>query len=69
MVECAREIRWITNLFEEANISPSKVLMYQDNQSAIKMANKPKFSKRTRYIELRHLFLLDMIEEKVFEVD
>lgn len=44
------------------------IVMHQDNQSAVNMAAKPKFSTKTRYIELRHHFLLDLVKAKTLTV-
>lgn len=68
MAEAAREIAWFSNLYTELGID-KRMTILQDNKSAINMANKPKFSTRTRYIELRYHYLSEQVSEGKFTVE
>lgn len=47
MSEAAREVRWICNIYQELALETNAIVIHQDNQSAVNMAAKPKFSPKT----------------------
>jgi len=45
-----------------------KQLLYIDNQSAIRLIKYPEFHKRTKYIDIRHHFIREKVEQGDIEV-
>ncbi|CAI5990602.1 unnamed protein product [Closterium sp. NIES-64] len=59
-----REGLYLQELLQEAKIPTSPTFrLHCDNQSAIKIANKPGFVNRTKHIALRYFFVKDEIDQ------
>ena len=45
------------------------ILGHEDNEGAIRLANNPLSSGRSRHIDVRHHFLRDLVREKVIKIE
>ncbi len=62
LAECAKEALWIQGLLLELSATkPTAVLIYEDNQAAIKLAANPTHHQRTKHIDVRYHFLRDLV--------
>lgn len=65
LAECAKEALWIQGLLLELSApKQSAVLIYEDNQAAIKLAANPTHHQRTKHIDVRYHFLRDLVTDK-----
>ncbi|UYV74577.1 hypothetical protein LAZ67_12000185 [Cordylochernes scorpioides] len=66
MCETAKEALWFTSFMEEIGVggfkeSPLKI--YIDNQGAMFLAENEVVSERSKHIDIRHLFIRDLIKD------
>jgi len=61
--EAAKEIVWLTRLFNEITELGEIPILQVDNQSAIKLIKNPEFHKRTKHIDVRYYFVRELYEE------
>ena len=67
---------WATYFFKEQGVGlkdykyGNRNILYQDNESCIKLANngKASSSKRTRHIHIRYFFITDRVKNKEIEI-
>ena len=55
---CVQEVLWLNNLLTEVKVQlryPVKI--YEDNQSAIALANDDRYQSRAKHIDIRHHFV------------
>ena len=68
--EAAKEAMWLISL--TMNVKKNKLLepliIYEDNQSSIKIAKNPIQSEKTKHIDVRHHFIREKVAEKKIEV-
>lgn len=62
-----RELDWIKRLIDEL-YSKINVVLYMDNESAIKLIKNPEFHKRSKHINLRYHFIREEFDAKVFDL-
>lgn len=48
------EALWLRSLLIELDISNDPVIIYEDNQSTIRVAHNPELHKRLKHIDIRH---------------
>lgn len=59
------EACWLKSLISDLKICDSlNVMIYEDNQSAIKVCRNPEFHKRLKHIDIRYHFIRDKINDK-----
>ena len=64
LAECAKEALWIQGLLLELSATEqTAVLIYEDNQAAIKLAANPTHHQRTKHIDVRYHFLRDLVSD------
>jgi hypothetical protein len=64
-----KEGLWIKTILEELGIiNISRVNIYCDNQSCIKLAQNPKIIDQNKHIQACHRFIRDLIEDKEMTV-
>ncbi|TPX52541.1 hypothetical protein PhCBS80983_g06473 [Powellomyces hirtus] len=64
LTECAKESTWLNGLFRELTGLPSTtIIIHEDNQAAMKLANNPVLHQRTKHIDVRHHFIRDYVQE------
>ncbi|TPX54571.1 DNA-directed DNA polymerase [Powellomyces hirtus] len=62
LAECAKEALWIQGLLSELSATEqTAVIIYEDNQIAIKLAANPTHHQRTKHIDVRYHFLRDLV--------
>jgi len=67
--EVAKELMWLKHIFEFLDVDHEKIRLFNDNQSAIKMAKNSGAVKRTRHLELKYFFINEKIERRELEID
>jgi hypothetical protein len=60
--ECSKESQWLKNLHSELNNSLNPIILFEDNQAAMKIAENNMFSKRTKHIDIRYHFIRELIQ-------
>jgi hypothetical protein len=68
--EAVKEAIWIRELLKDLNyeqLEPS--VIFEDNQSTIKLAKNPVQHSRTKHIDTRHHFIRQMIEENQIAIE
>lgn len=67
--QCVKELIWLSSLFREIlNVKELKIVLYMDNQSAIRLVKNPEFHKRSKHIDVRYHFIREKFEEKMFDL-
>ena len=62
LLGCFQESKWLTTLKNEVELTHDKnVLIYCDNQSAIKISKNPVYHSRTKHIDVHYNYVKDMI--------
>ena len=65
IVEVAKEVIWMTSILTELRQKVHKpIIIYVDNQSAIKISENDTSHQRTKHIDIRHHFIRDLINNK-----
>lgn len=55
-----KEVVWLQRFTEELGIElKSKVVLYCDNQSALKLIKNPEFHQRSKHIDIRYHYIRD----------
>jgi hypothetical protein len=60
--ECAKESQWLKNLHSELNNIIYPIILYEDNQGAMKIAENNMFSKRTKHIDIRYHYIRELVQ-------
>ncbi|MEY4030953.1 MAG: hypothetical protein RJA90_2234 [Bacteroidota bacterium] len=55
---------WAVNLLNELGFQQEPVVIKEDNEACIALANNPQSSKRTRHIQVRYHWVREKLEEK-----
>lgn len=63
-----KELVWLKLLMAEL-ISNNAVMLYMDNQSAIRLIKNPEFHKRTKHIDVRYHFIREKFRDGVFQLE
>lgn len=61
--EGARELVWLTRIFEDLTKKKSVPNLHVDNEAAVRLAHNPEFHKRTKHIRIRHFFVRELVSE------
>jgi hypothetical protein len=59
-----QEALWFIELLHELGIPQETIILNEDNEASIKMANNPQEYKRTRHIQVRYHFIREHIKDK-----
>ena len=64
------KIIWMKRFIEEQGFKNTSNILYQDNQSTIRLENNGKESsgKRTRHFDIKYFYITDLIKRKELEV-
>jgi len=58
------EVLWIRSLISFLNLDVSEpTLLYEDNQSCIKLTSNPEYHKRTKHIDIKHHFIREKVQD------
>uniref|UniRef100_W4VRQ4 Putative retrovirus-related pol polyprotein from transposon tnt n=1 Tax=Corethrella appendiculata TaxID=1370023 RepID=W4VRQ4_9DIPT len=64
-----QEVVWWNGFINQLNInSNSHITIYCDNQSTIFLAGNKGYNPRTKHIDIRHHFIQDMLQQKLFQL-
>jgi len=66
--DCARQIRWIQNLFGEIGFPLRSTPLIGDNQGSIYLASNEIQEKRTKHMDIRFHHIRECISEKKIEI-
>lgn len=61
--ESVQEALWLKQLLRELNGNPEKLVIFEDNQSCLKIVETEKFSSRTKHIATKIHFVRDQIKK------
>lgn len=61
LVDCAKECIWMKRFLEELGYKIGSWVLECDNQAAIQLTNSLTVNSRTKHIDIRHKFLLDLL--------
>ena len=62
MTECAKQIQWIHNLFEELSFPLNTIPLCIDNQDAIFLASNPAQEGRTKHVHIPEHYIQEAVE-------
>lgn len=65
--EACREAIYLKNLENEIAGHCNKIVLYNDSQSALKLANNHQSHKRSKHIDVRYNFIRDVISNEIIE--
>ncbi len=66
MVSGLQESLWISAILKELNLyKQESLILYCDNQSAIKLGSNPVQHGRTKHIDVRYHFIRELVENRV----
>jgi hypothetical protein len=70
LAEAAKEATWLDLLMKNVQNKKNEkpMIIFEDNQSTIKIAKNPIHSDRTKHIDVRHHFIREKVAEKKIEV-
>ena len=69
LTDTAKEIVWFKLFMHELGYSQSKVVIYEDNEAAIKITKNPQYHKRTKHIQVRYHYIRDQLRDGVFQLE
>jgi hypothetical protein len=59
-----KELLWTKQIVEELGIKvKQKIIVYEDNQTCIKIAENPMSQKRTRHMDIRYHFIREFVQD------
>ena len=68
MTEAIKEAIWLNGITNELGISCSSVKLFCDSQSAIHLSKNNMFHERTKHIDVRLHFVIDIISQGIIKV-
>ena len=68
ITDTAKEIVWFKLFLKELGYEQSKVVLFEDNEAAIKITKNPQDHKRTKHIQVRYHYVRDQLREGVFKL-
>ncbi|KAA0048308.1 gag-pol polyprotein [Cucumis melo var. makuwa] len=63
------QLIWMKNMLHEYEITQDVMTMYCDNMNAIDISKNPIQRSRTKYIDIRHHFIRELIENKIITLE
>jgi hypothetical protein len=63
------QLLWMKQMLSEYNVEQDVMTLYCDNLSAINISKNPIQHSRTKYIDIRHHFIRDLVEENVVTLE
>ena len=64
-----KELLWTKQIIEELGIKiRTPILVHEDNQTCIKIAENPMSQKRTRHMDIRYHFIRDFVQDKTIKL-
>lgn len=69
LAETSKEALFLRSLYKSIYKADIQIKIYEDNQSAIKLAENPMINNRTKHIETRHHFVRECLQNNSFTLD
>lgn len=66
--EAAKEIIWLSRLFEGISKLKEIPVLQVDNSAAVRLAQNPEFHRRTKHIAMKHFFVREKILEGLLQI-
>ena len=63
LTSAAQEAVWMRRLLQSLGETPKTVIIYEDNQSSIKMSQNPVLHSRTKHIDIRYHYIRETVAE------
>jgi len=67
--EAAKEVMWLSRLYNEIVILKSVLKLFVDNASAIKLVRNPEFHKCTKHIDVQYHFIRERVNENQLSIE
>ena len=67
-VEACKEAIWLAHLVKDLGMIVEMPTLHCDSQSAIMMAKNPIFHAKTKHIDVKYHFIMDMLEDKLMKL-
>ena len=65
----AQEAIWLLQVLREFRFTMSSpVVLYEDNQSTIKLVENPVFHKRSKHVDIKFHFVRELVEKKTLAI-
>jgi len=65
----AQEAIWLLQVLREFRfLITSPVVLYEDNQSTIKLVENPVFHKRSKHVDIKYHFVRELVENKTLDI-
>lgn len=66
---CCTQLLWMKQMLADYEIDQDTMTVYCDNQSTIDISKNPVQHSLTKHIDIRHHFIRELVEEKIFVLD
>lgn len=66
--ECTKEAMYLRDVLNSIEVKCECVILFNDNQGAIKLAQSKNYHSRTKHIDVRHHFIRDKCEQGVIDL-
>jgi len=63
------QLVWMKQMLQEYDVKQGVLTLYCDNLSAIKISKNPIQHSRTKHIDIRHPFIMDLVEDKIVTLE
>ena len=62
---CCAQLLWMKKLLHDYGITQDTMCVFRDNTNAINLSKNPVQHSKSKHIEIRYHFILDLVEEKI----
>lgn len=69
LAEACQQAVFLKNIFEDFGKEIVNIIMYEDNQAALKMLDHGKMSNRTKHIETKYNFIKDLKQKNIIKFE
>lgn len=66
--EVGQELLWIRKLMDDVREPVKKILLYEDNQSAIRQLESERLERRSKHVDTKFQFIKDLVQQGVLTV-
>ncbi|KAK6164040.1 hypothetical protein DH2020_000904 [Rehmannia glutinosa] len=66
---CCSQTLWMRQMLADYGVEEKILSAYCDNSSSINISKNPVQHSRTKHIDIRHHFIIDLVENKIFTID
>ncbi|CAM8943639.1 unnamed protein product [Rhodiola kirilowii] len=65
---CCAQMLWMKQMLKETGLDQNTMTLYCDNMSSINISKDPVQHSRTKLIDIRHHFIRELVEDKIFSL-